>query len=163
LDDLLLARSASNLPLLRKEFIVDEYQILEAKAYGADAILLIAACLDRNEIEQLSTFSKSLGLEVLLEVHNLAELNKSLMPSIDMLGVNNRDLTSFTVSLETSKSLAKEIPSEFVKISESGISEPVAVKELQEFGYQGFLMGEHFMRTQNPGEAANKFITELQQ
>jgi len=163
LEDLLLARSACNLPLLRKEFIVDEYQILEAKAYGADAILLIAACLDRNEIEQLSTFSKSLGLEVLLEVHNLAELNKSLMPSLDMLGVNNRDLTSFTVSIETSKALAKEIPSEFVKISESGISEAVAVKELQEFGYQGFLMGEHFMKTQNPGEAANKFITELQQ
>ena len=161
LDDLLLARAACELPLLRKEFIVDSYQILEAKAYGADAILLIAACLERTEIKQLSEFAQSLGLEVLLEVHNREELDKSLMPSLNLLGVNNRDLTRFEVSLDTSKNLAAHIPDEFVKVSESGIGNPAAVRELQDFGYQAFLMGEHFMKTENPGIAAADFINAL--
>ena len=100
LEDLLLARQACELPLLRKEFMVDEYQVLEAKANGADAILLIAACLERQDIQTLSTLAQQLGMEVLLEVHNADELEKSIMPSIDMIGVNNRDLTSFRVSLE---------------------------------------------------------------
>jgi indole-3-glycerol phosphate synthase len=161
LEDLSLARAACDLPLLRKEFIVDEYQILEAKAHGADAILLIAACLEREEIKQLSVFAQSLGLEVLLEVHNRAELDKSLMPSLNLLGVNNRDLTSFSVSLETSKTLAELIPNEFIKVSESGIGTSDAVRDLKRFGYQAFLMGEHFMKTNDPGEAAADFIKAI--
>ncbi|MCL9807109.1 indole-3-glycerol phosphate synthase TrpC [Flavobacterium amniphilum] len=161
LDDLLLAKASVNIPLLRKEFIIDDYQILEAKAYGADVILLIAACLTRNEIKHLSEFAQSLGLEVLLEVHNREELEKSIMPSLDMVGVNNRSLKTFQVSLDTSKVLASYIPDEFVKVSESGISSIGAIVELQQFGYQGFLIGEHFMKTDNPGASASKFINVL--
>lgn len=161
LDDLLLARSSSNLPLLRKEFIIDEYQIIEAKAYGADVILLIAAILTRDEIKQFSELAQKLHLNVLLEVHNEAELEKSIMPSLDMLGVNNRNLKTFEVSLDTSKKLSSRIPNEFVKVSESGISSAEAIKELKPFGYQGFLIGENFMKTDNPGDSAKKFISLL--
>ncbi len=162
LDDLLTARASCNLPLLRKEFIIDEYQILEAKAYGADVILLIAAILTRNEIKQFSEFAKNLNLDVLLEVHNEEELHKSVMPSLDMLGVNNRNLKTFEVSLETSKSLSNIIPNDFVKVSESGISNVNAIKELQPFGYKGFLIGENFMKTDNPGANATEFIKEIE-
>ncbi|MGB7394669.1 MAG: indole-3-glycerol phosphate synthase TrpC [Pricia sp.] len=161
LDDLLLARASAKIPLLRKEFIIDEYQILEAKAHGADVILLIATILDKKEIKSFSELAKSLHLEVLLEVHNEEELEKSLMPSLDMLGVNNRNLKTFQVSLKTSKALAKIIPDEFVKVSESGISDVKAIQELKSFGYQGFLIGENFMRTDDPGHAAKKFIHTL--
>jgi len=161
LDDLLLARASCNLPLLRKEFIIDEYQIIEAKAHGADVILLIAAILSRDEIKQFSELAKSFQLDVLLEVHNEEELNKSIMPSLDMLGVNNRNLKTFEVSLETSKSLSQLIPEDFVKVSESGISSTNAIKELKPFGYKGFLIGENFMKTDNPGASATQFIKEL--
>ncbi|GGZ81867.1 indole-3-glycerol phosphate synthase TrpC [Algibacter mikhailovii] len=162
LDDLLTARASCNLPLLRKEFIIDEYQLLEAKAYGADVILLIAAILSRDEIKAFSEFAKSLNLDVLLEVHNEEELHKSVMPSLDMLGVNNRNLKTFEVSLETSKSLSSMIPDDFVKVSESGISNVEAIKTLQPFGYQGFLIGENFMKTDNPGVNATQFIKNLE-
>ena len=161
LDDVLLARAIVQFPILRKEFIVDEYQILEAKAHGADVILLIAAVLTRDEIKKLSETAKSLNLDVLLEVHNLEELQKSIMPSLDMLGVNNRNLKTFEVSLDISKELSTHIPNDFVKVSESGISSITAIKELQPFGYQGFLIGENFMKTENPGESALRFISEL--
>lgn len=161
LDDLLLARASVSIPLLRKEFILDPYQIIEAKAYGADVILLIAAILDQQEIKALSEAAKSIGLEVLLEVHNEEELQKSIMPSIDLLGVNNRNLKNFEVSLDTSKSLAKLIPDEFVKVSESGISTTDAIKELQPYGFKGFLIGENFMKTDHPGNSAKSFISEL--
>jgi indole-3-glycerol phosphate synthase len=161
LDDLLLARASVNVPLLRKEFIVDEYQILEAKAHGADLILLIAAVLTREEIKKLSEFAESLGLEVLLEVHNLEELQKSIMPSLNMIGVNNRNLKTFEVSLDFSKALASEIPNEFVKVSESGISSIEAINELRPYGYKGFLIGENFMKTDNAGESAREFIKKL--
>jgi indole-3-glycerol phosphate synthase len=161
LDDLLFARASVNIPLLRKEFIVDEYQIIEAKAYGADLILLIAAVLTREEIKSLSEFAKSLGLEVLLEVHNLEELEKSIMPTLDMIGVNNRNLKTFEVSLDFSKQLADQIPNEFVKVSESGISSIEAINELKAYGYKGFLIGENFMKTANAGEAAKEFISNL--
>ena len=161
LEDLLLARASVKMPLLRKEFIIDEYQILEAKAHGADVILLIAAVLTRNEIKNLSEFAKNLDLDVLLEVHNEEELHKSIMPSLDMLGVNNRDLKTFKVSLETSKSLSKLIPDEFVKVSESGISSVEAISDLKTYGYQGFLIGENFMKTNNPGKSAADFIDLL--
>jgi len=161
LDDLLTARASCNLSILRKEFIIDAYQILEAKAYGADVILLIATILTKAEIKQFSEFAKSLGLDVLLEVHNEAELHKSIMPSLDMLGVNNRNLKTFEVSLETSKALSELIPKDFVKVSESGISSITAIKELQPYGYQGFLIGENFMKTDNPGVSAKEFINTL--
>ena len=162
LEDLNQARAVTQFPLLRKEFIVEEYQLIEAKAHGADIILLIAAVLSREEIKQLSSAAKSLGLEVLLEVHNLEELEKSIMPSLDMLGVNNRNLKTFEVSLDTSKSLAEKIPSEFVKVSESGISSAAAIKDLKNYGYQGFLVGENFMKTSDPGLAAKDFINQLE-
>jgi len=161
IEDLILARASVKLPLLRKEFIISEYQIIEAKAYGADVILLIAAILTKQEIKTFSKFAKTLGLDVLLEVHNEEELHKSIMPSIDMLGVNNRNLKTFEVSLETSKSLSKLIPDDFVKVSESGISSIDAIKELKPYGYQGFLIGENFMKTDNPGKSAIEFIKNL--
>ena len=161
LDDLLLARASASFPLLRKEFIVDEYQILEAKSYGADAILLIAATISRKQIQQFSTLAKSLGLDVLCESHNAQELQNSIMPSVDMLGINNRNLKTFEVSLETSKTLIKQIPDEFVKVSESGISSVAAIKELKLHGFQGFLIGENFMKTDNPGESVREFIKQL--
>jgi indole-3-glycerol phosphate synthase len=161
LDDLVLSRASVSIPLLRKEFIVDEYQIIEAKAYGADLILLIAAVLTRDEIKRLSEFAQSLELEVLLEVHNLEELHKSIMPSLNMIGVNNRNLKTFEVSLNFSKDLAAHIPNDFVKVSESGISSIGAINELKEYGYKGFLIGENFMKTNNAGAAATDFINNL--
>ncbi|MFK5971871.1 MAG: indole-3-glycerol phosphate synthase TrpC [Flavobacteriaceae bacterium] len=161
LDDLLLARASVQLPLLRKEFIIDEYQIIEAKAHGADVILLIAAILPKEEIKTFSELAKSLHLDVLLEVHNEEELHKSIMPSLDMLGVNNRNLKTFEVSLDTSKTLSECIPNDFVKVSESGISSVEAIKDLKQYGYQGFLIGENFMKTDNPGESATNFIKQF--
>jgi indole-3-glycerol phosphate synthase len=162
MDDLMIARENCSLPLIRKEFIIDEYQIIEAKAIGADAILLIASILTKVQIKQFSELAKSLNLEVLLEVHNEEELHKSIMPSLDMLGVNNRNLKTFEVSLEISKLLSEKIPDDFVKVSESGISTVEAIKELQPYGYKGFLIGENFMKTDNPGQSAMQFIKTLE-
>ncbi|MCB0424053.1 MAG: indole-3-glycerol phosphate synthase TrpC [Mangrovimonas sp.] len=161
LEDLKTARNTCNLPLLRKEFIINEYQIIEAKASGADLILLIAAILTKDEIKSYSELAKSLGMEILLEVHNLEELEKSMMPSLDMIGVNNRNLKTFEVNLDISKSLSDRIPDDFVKVSESGISNVAAIKDLKTYGYQGFLIGENFMKTSNPGNSASQFINEL--
>ena len=161
LEDLTAARAECQIPILRKEFIIDPYQLFEAKAHGADIILLIAAVLDRERIKQLSLTAKSLGLEVLLEVHNQEELNKALMPSLDMIGVNNRNLKTFEVSLETSMALAEFIPNDFVKVSESGISSTGAIQALKPYGFQGFLIGENFMKTESPGLAASSFIKTL--
>lgn len=162
LEDLLLARAISkNMPLLRKDFIIDYYQLLEAKAYGADIVLLIATTLNKKEIKHLSEFAKNLHLEVLLEIHHQDELDKSLLPSIDILGVNNRNLKTFAVNIETSKSLANKIPSEFVKISESGIREASQIKTLRSCGYQGFLIGENFMTTDYPGKSATELIQAI--
>ncbi len=162
LDDILIARASCNLPILRKEFIIDEYQVLEAKSHGADVILLIAAILTKEEIKQFSRFAKNLELDVLLEVHNEAELQKSIMPSLDMIGVNNRNLKTFDVNLTTSKDLSEHIPNDFVKVSESGISSVNAIQELKPYGYEGFLIGENFMKTANAGESAAQFIKDLE-
>ena len=161
LEDMILARASVSIPILRKEFIIDEYQIIEAKAHGADAILLIASVLTRFEIKTFSELAQSLGLEVLLEVHHLEELEKSLMPSLSMIGVNNRNLATFEVDLANSRVLSKFIPKEFVSISESGIKSPQEITSLQEYGFQGFLIGESFMKTTDPGKAAAEFIAEL--
>ncbi|MEM6516750.1 MAG: indole-3-glycerol phosphate synthase TrpC [Bacteroidota bacterium] len=161
MDDMILAREVTEIPLLRKEFIIDEYQIIEAKGIGADAILLIAAILTREEIKTFSELAKSLNIDVLLEVHNEEELKKSLMPSLNMIGVNNRNLKTFDVSLETSKELSDLIPNDFVKVSESGISSIEAIKDLRAYGFQGFLIGENFMKTSSPGISAKQFIKNL--
>src|SRR5690606_2670839 len=128
---------------------------------GGDGILLIAAILTRDEIKQFSEFAKRINLDVLLEVHNEEELHKSIMPSLDMLRVNKRNLKTFKVSIETSKTLSSLIPDDFVKVSESGISNIEAIKDLQPFGYKGFLIGENFMKTDNPGASATDFIKSL--
>jgi len=159
--DLELARETNpKTPILRKDFIVDAYQILEAKAMGADVILLIAECLDQEQVVQLSTFAKKLGLDVLMEIHSGEQLEK-LNPNIDIVGVNNRNLKTFKTSLEASFELAEQIPVEFVKISESGISNPQAIVALRSQGYRGFLIGENFMRTADPGESCAEFIRKV--
>lgn len=159
--DLQNARLHLEVPILRKDFIIDEYQIIEAKAIGADFILLIAASLSPKQIKELAQFAHSLQLEVLMEVHNLMELQSSLTYELDLIGVNNRNLKNFDVDINTSKELAAHIPNEFIKISESGISEIDNIRILQSYGYQGFLIGENFMKTTNPSQAAQDFISQL--
>lgn len=161
LEDLLYARASVQTPILRKDFMIDEYQIIEAKAYGADAILLIAAVLTEKQLVYLANAAKSIGLDVLLEVHNEEELEKSLKVNADMIGVNNRNLKTFEVSIDNSKKLAKLIPNDFVKVSESGISSTDAIADLKNYGYQGFLIGENFMQTDDPGTMAKDFIKTI--
>lgn len=160
--DLKAARPIVSLPILRKEFIVDEYQIIEAKAMGADAILLIAECLERIQLQEFTQIAKQLGLEVLTELHDAAELDK-LNEFIDVVGVNNRNLKNFKVEVNTSKKLFPLIPDQFVKISESGISKPETIVDLKTFGFQGFLIGENFMRSPDPAMAAQNFMQEIRE
>ena len=160
-DDVIRARKAlMHTPLLYKEFIVDEYQLSLAKSCGADVVLLIAACLDRNQLAEYAHCAKELGLETLLEVHNADELNH-INDFIDIVGVNNRNLKVFKTDVQTSFDLAAEIPSNFVKISESGISKPETVLDLRKVGFRGFLMGENFMKESDPAAALRQFIQEL--
>lgn len=161
LDDLVAARAALHIPLLRKEFIIDTYQIVEAKANGADIILLIAAVLTPTAVKTLSEFAKSLGMSVLLEVHNREELERSMVDSVDAIGVNNRNLNDFSVSLDHSLELVTLIPDRFIKVSESGISDPATIRSLREVGFQGFLIGENFMKTADPARAIMEFVKEL--
>ncbi len=160
-EDLLQARAINQIPILRKDFMIDEYQILEAKAWGADIILLIASILTRQQIIDFGKLAQSLGLNVLLEVHNLAELEKSICPNLNAIGVNNRNLGDFTVDIQTSFDLVNKIPNEFLKISESAIDNPQVIKELKAVGYNGFLIGENFMKTDNPGLAIRDFVKHL--
>lgn len=160
-SDLMVARKFNFCPVLRKDFIIDEYQIIEAKSIGADAILLIAAALEPAKLKELAAFAKSLDLEVLMEVHNEEELEQNLNEHLDIVGVNNRNLKTFEVSIETSKALASLIPDEFVKISESGISDPASIIELRNYGFKGFLIGETFMKTARPELAAADFIEKV--
>lgn len=161
IDDLLTARQASSCPILRKEFIVDEYQIVEAKSIGADAILLIAAALTSQQINAFTKSAHGLGLEVLLEVHNEDELLANQSASVDMMGVNNRDLKTFTLDVNISRTLSEKIPDTFVRISESGIENPETIIDLKKYGYQGFLMGQNFMQHEHPELACGDFIREL--
>lgn len=160
-EDLTEARKFNFCPILRKDFVVDEYQIIEAKSIGADAILLIAECLDIKDVSQLSKFAKSLGLEVLMEVHSAPQLQK-VTENVDIVGVNNRDLTTFKVDIQTSIDLFNSIPDDVVKISESGISDVNAIIKLKQAGFQGFLIGEHFMKTAEPQKACMQFIKDIQ-
>lgn len=163
LEDLKLARKMNYCPILRKEFIIDEYQIIEAKSAGADAILLIAACLRPEEIVSLANTATSLGLEVLLEVHNQAELTENLEAPVQLIGVNNRDLTTFEVNIQTSLDLVSSIPDSVTKVAESGLSDPKEVVKLKQAGFDGFLMGQRFMETTRPEKACAKFITSLRE
>lgn len=159
--DLMKARLANTIPVLRKDFMIDEYQIIEAKSWGADIILLIAAILTPEQIQQLASLAKSLGLSVLLEVHNLEELQKSINPNLDAIGVNNRNLADFSVSVKTSFKLVEHIPAEFLKVSESAISNPETIRQLKLAGFHGFLIGENFMKQEDPGAAMREFVGEL--
>lgn len=159
-EDLIEARKFNFCPILRKDFIIDEYQIVEARSIGADVILLIAECLDAEQVKRLAAFAKTLGLEVLMEVHSADQLAK-LTPDIDIVGVNNRNLKDFTVSIDTSIQLFDAIPNEFVKISESGISDPNTIVKLKKVGFQGFLIGEHFMKTSDPAKACSDFVRRV--
>ncbi len=160
-QDIMDARDKIQCPILRKDFIIDEYQIIEARAMGADVILLISEALTEMQIDYLSSFAKSLHLDVLLEMHSADQLEK-VSPHVDLVGVNNRNLKTFEVSIETSLQLAELIPAEFVKISESGISNPQNIRTLRQAGYQGFLIGENFMKTPDPGLACQAFISAIQ-
>ena len=161
LDNLVKARETNlEIPILRKDFIIDEYQITEAKAFGADVILLIAACLENEQARLLAQRAKKLGMEVLMEVHNEEELVK-VNEFVDFVGVNNRDLKSFNVDVETSVRLSKLIPDNFVKISESGLTGANEINYLRQNGFKGFLIGETFMKTEDPGEACRRFIKNL--
>jgi indole-3-glycerol phosphate synthase len=160
-DDLLEARAHNNIPILRKDFTVDEYQIVEARAIGADVILLIAECLTAAEVKHLAAFANNIGLEVLLEVHSGDQLEK-VTDHIQMVGVNNRDLTTFKVDFNRSCELASQIPAGKCKVAESGISNTDAIVTLKQAGFQGFLIGENFMKHEDPARAFENFVTELQ-
>lgn len=162
-EDLITARKYNFCPILRKDFVVDEYQLIEAKSIGADAILLIAAALSPERIIALTKLAHSLSLEVVLEVHSLEELLANVHAGADCMGVNNRSLQTFEVDVAISKKLSEYIPNEFVKISESGISSPKTMQELKGYGYKGFLIGENFMRNSRPELVAKEFIDTLQQ
>ncbi len=158
-DDVRKAR-VNNIPILRKDFIIDEYQILEAKSIGADVILLIAACLTRERVKELAVFAKSLQLEVLLEIHSEEEL-KHICAETEIVGVNNRDLKTFTVDINRSIELSKKIPAEKIKIAESGINDVETICIFQRSGFKGFLIGENFMKQPDPTIAFAGFVQQL--
>jgi indole-3-glycerol phosphate synthase len=160
--DLQAARAANpGTPILRKDFVISEYQITEARALGADFILLIASCLTPGEVVQFGRFAHSLGLEVLLEVHDEAELRSHLANSVDLVGVNNRNLSTFVTDVDTSARLGSLIPSTFVKVAESGLQHASTIRGLRKAGYQGFLIGETFMKTSDPAAALASLVAEL--
>jgi indole-3-glycerol phosphate synthase len=156
----LLAATINELPLLRKDFMIDEYQLIEAKAYGAEVILLIAACLSPKEVKQLAGIAKSLGMEVLLELHDETELDH-ICDDVDLVGINNRNLKTFEVSIQTSLDLVQKIPSSKVAVTESGIADVETIVSLKRAGFKGFLIGENFMKHPNPAIAFAEFVHEL--
>lgn len=162
LDDLKVARKFNYCPILRKDFIIDPYQILEAKSGGADAILLLASCLTKEEIALFSKEAHELGMEVLLEVHNEEEIAK-YHDGIDVIGVNNRDLKNFDVSISHSKNLIPKLPTDVVKISESGLSTVTDLLELYDVGYDGFLIGSYFMQHENPARVSRLLLEDYLQ
>jgi len=155
------ARHFNYCPILRKDFIFDEYQLIEAKSIGADAVLLIASVLSVSQTKQLAAFAVKLGLEVLLEVHTKEEAQYYPNEFTGIVGVNNRNLDNFKVNIQTSKDLSAVIPDNFVKVSESGINDPISVLELKKYGFQGFLIGEYFMQSANPHLKCYEFIKTL--
>lgn len=155
------ARAMVNVPILRKEFIIDEYQLFQAKLIGADAVLLIASCLTQPECTRLTELAHNLELEVLLEIHNEKELDY-LISQPNMVGINNRDLTSFETDVNHSFQLATQLPHDVLWISESGISQPSTIRALRQAGFKGFLIGEAFMKEEDPGKALHTFIQSIE-
>ena len=160
LDDLIQTKVVSDIPVLRKDFIIDKWQIAEAKAFGADVILLIAACLTPAEVKDFAAYTKSIGLESILEIHNEEELGH-ICDEVDMVGVNNRNLKTFEVSIETSLNLIDKIPVGKPAIAESGISRVETIQQLRAAGFKGFLIGETFMKEETPGQAFEEFVNKL--
>lgn len=148
-------------PILRKDFIIDEYQLFQARMAGADAVLLIAACLQRDECRSLAHTARELGLETLLEVHSEREL-EYVGDDIDMVGVNNRNLGTFHTDVSNSFRLAECLPKDYVLVSESGIDSAATIRELRGVGFRGFLIGEALMKTDNPGESLARLIKEIE-
>jgi indole-3-glycerol phosphate synthase len=152
-DYLKQARASCDLPVLRKDFIVDPYQVYESRVMGADCILLIAACLDDAQMKSLEALAMSLDMAVLVEVHDRAELDRALQLKTPLLGINNRNLQTFEVSLDTTLTLLKDVPADRLLVTESGITTPAEVARLREAGVNAFLVGEAFMRAEDPGVA----------
>ncbi len=163
LEDLKTARKFNFCPILRKDFIVDEYQLVEARSYGADVILLIAACLTKEEVKSLSRFAQTLNLEVLIEIHEESELYSHVSDGTDLVGINNRNLKTLEVSIDHSLRLFECIPKEKMPITESGIASPESYLKLKKAGYKGFLIGEHFMKTSDPARALSHFVHRVKE
>lgn len=159
-EDLINARKQLTIPILRKDFIVDPYQIVEAKSIGADIILLIAACLTKQQVSEFSQLAKSIGLEVLLELHDEVEL-EHISRDVDFVGINNRSLKTFDVNVERSLKMAAAIPDGYIKVAESGIDQPGQVRLFKDNGYGAFLIGEYFMKTRQPGQSLEQFIQQI--
>lgn len=156
----LLAARVHAIPILRKDFMIDPYQVYEAKAMGADLILLIAACLTEEEVKSMAGLAKSMGMEVLLEIHDESELGH-ICEEVDLVGVNNRNLKTFEVSILTSLNLINKIPSNKLAIAESGISDVNTIVTLRNAGFKGFLIGENFMKEADPSIAFADFVNQL--
>lgn len=160
--DLTIARKFNFCPILRKDFIVDEYQVIEAKSIGADAILLITEILPKKQLSNFSSLAKSLGMQVLFEIHERQSISK-LPADAEIIGINSRNLKTFNVSVDHMELLVQLIPKHVVKIAESGIDSPESLLTLKTMGFQGFLIGERFMREPNPGKACEKFISKVKE
>lgn len=160
LDDLVRTRIVTDVPVLRKDFIVDRWQIAESRAFGADVILLIAACLTPQQVKEFAAYAQCIGLESILELHGEEELDHCC-DEVSMVGVNNRNLKTFDVDIQTSLELLDRIPAGKPAIAESGISSPEAIVTLRRAGFSGFLIGEHFMREEHPGKAFDDFVNRL--
>ncbi len=160
LDDLIQTKVITDVPVLRKDFIIDEWQIAEAKAFGADVILLIAACMSPDDTRRLALFARTIGLEVLLEIHNEEELGH-ICDEIDLVGVNNRNLKNFEVDIDISLQLINKIPTGMPAVAESGISNVETIVTLREAGFRGFLIGETFMKEPDPAIAFAEFVERL--
>lgn len=158
-DDVREARAINSCPILRKEFIIDSYQIHEAKAMGADAILLIARILEPEQLRSLARLAVSIGLEVLCEVHDELELGHALIDEIKLVGINSRNLDTLSIDRQAFERIGARIPEGKVRIAESGISDPNIVRDLRSRGFSGFLIGENFMKTNDPARACREFIS----
>lgn len=161
-DDITAARRLNFCPLLRKDFIIDPYQVIESRSMGADTLLLIARILKPAEVTELATVARSLGMEVLLELHDRREAEESYMGDVDLVGINNRDLDTFEVNTDRSIELAEMLPAEMVKVAESGIDSTATITMLREHGFRGFLIGELFMRHADPAARCRELIRELE-
>jgi len=160
LDDLIQTKVITDVPVLRKDFMIDPWQIAEAKAFGGDVILLIAACLSPAEVKSMAEYANSIGLEVLLELHEESEL-EHICEETTIIGINNRNLKTFEVDIDRSLRMAEKIPADKIKVAESGISTIENIRLFRENGFKGFLIGENFMKEADPGEAFAKFVQSL--